>query len=129
MIRRPPRSTLFPYTTLFRSIVEGPRNYGRLVRPECARESLETAAFRDVCPHREVAVFHFPFSTIFQLRRSENRKNAAIPASFELNCKLPKLRTWVRFPSPAPVTLFSTNNLAMCRGGKKIGRASCRERV
>src|SRR3712207_7041379 len=23
MIRRPPRSTLFPYTTLFRSIVEG----------------------------------------------------------------------------------------------------------
>src|SRR5437879_4701900 len=32
---------------------------------------------------------------------------------------LPKLRTWVRFPSPAPVTLFSTNNLAMCRGGKR----------
>src|SRR5687767_15628805 len=24
MIRRPPRSTLFPYTTLFRSAVEGP---------------------------------------------------------------------------------------------------------
>jgi len=24
MIRRPPRSTLFPYTTLFRSIVRGP---------------------------------------------------------------------------------------------------------
>src|SRR2546427_4236378 len=24
MIRRPPRSTLFPYTTLFRSLVEGP---------------------------------------------------------------------------------------------------------
>ena len=44
----------------------------------------------------------FPFSIIFQLRRSENRKNAAIPAFFELNCKLPKLRTWVRFPSPAP---------------------------
>src|SRR5256885_12039671 len=25
MIRRPPRSTLFPYTTLFRSLVVGPR--------------------------------------------------------------------------------------------------------
>src|SRR5690554_7382298 len=25
MIRRPPRSTLFPYTTLFRSVVEGVR--------------------------------------------------------------------------------------------------------
>ena len=33
----------------------------------------------------------FPFSIIFQLRRSENRKNAANPASFELDCKLPKL--------------------------------------
>src|SRR5260370_42303809 len=46
----------------------------------------------------------FPFSIIFQLRRSENRKNAANPAFFELDCKLPKLRTWVRFPSPAPET-------------------------
>src|SRR2546427_4274402 len=26
MIRRPPRSTLFPYTTLFRSQPDGPRN-------------------------------------------------------------------------------------------------------
>src|SRR5256885_11574903 len=25
MIRRPPRSTLFPYTTLFRSLLSGPR--------------------------------------------------------------------------------------------------------
>src|SRR3712207_7079325 len=30
MIRRPPRSTLFPYTTLFRSLAEGERAYGRL---------------------------------------------------------------------------------------------------
>ena len=44
----------------------------------------------------------FPFSIIFQLRRSENRKNAANPAFFDLDGKLPKLRTWVRFPSPAP---------------------------
>src|SRR5258708_14861491 len=28
MIRRPPRSTLFPYTTLFRSDVQEPRNRG-----------------------------------------------------------------------------------------------------
>src|SRR2546427_5924992 len=28
MIRRPPRSTLFPYTTLFRSIAEGSVQYG-----------------------------------------------------------------------------------------------------
>src|SRR2546430_17686404 len=33
MIRRPPRSTLFPYTTLFRS-AERLRDRGGLVRPE-----------------------------------------------------------------------------------------------
>src|SRR5437879_9523754 len=33
MIRRPPRSTLFPYTTLFRSVVEaqGASNYSRRI--------------------------------------------------------------------------------------------------
>src|SRR3712207_8920727 len=37
MIRRPPRSTLFPYTTLFRSparVVLGPARADRLVRAE-----------------------------------------------------------------------------------------------
>src|SRR2546430_11618987 len=41
MIRRPPRSTLFPYTTLFRSLAEGPRGLkafllfdGELLRAE-----------------------------------------------------------------------------------------------
>src|SRR5688572_31311459 len=36
MIRRPPRSTLFPYTTLFRSIV-GANVYVRGTAPETAR--------------------------------------------------------------------------------------------
>src|SRR6266705_5484932 len=39
MIRRPPRSTLFPYTTLFRSAHDGGRAAGppeRHVRPACA---------------------------------------------------------------------------------------------
>src|SRR5688572_31748850 len=34
MIRRPPRSTLFPYTTLFRS--SGPRSTNRLTTPSTA---------------------------------------------------------------------------------------------
>src|SRR2546427_5708909 len=33
MIRRPPRSTLFPYTTLFRSIPAGPRRHRHAGRP------------------------------------------------------------------------------------------------
>src|SRR6266850_149993 len=40
-----------------------------------------------VCVHRGADAPFF----IFQLRRSENRKNAANAASFELDCKLPKL--------------------------------------
>src|SRR2546422_7818581 len=32
MIRRPPRSTLFPYTTLFRSLFEGQDPIGRAVK-------------------------------------------------------------------------------------------------
>src|SRR5256885_12550643 len=37
MIRRPPRSTLFPYTTLFRSACCG--NRSRRCRPPCLRRS------------------------------------------------------------------------------------------
>src|SRR5258708_20614128 len=43
MIRRPPRSTLFPYTTLFRS----PRSdEGRFRFPRCRRRDKEIRAWR-----------------------------------------------------------------------------------
>src|SRR3989441_13193800 len=36
MIRRPPRSTLFPYTTLFRSLASGlPQRLGLVTRSRC----------------------------------------------------------------------------------------------
>src|SRR5256885_16909264 len=37
MIRRPPRSTLFPYTTLFRSSLEHAQDLHRAVHPERRR--------------------------------------------------------------------------------------------
>src|SRR6266516_7017029 len=43
MIRRPPRSTLFPYTTLFRS--PGPRSAARSARSEAPAQ-------RQTCPGR-----------------------------------------------------------------------------
>src|SRR3989454_8380605 len=46
MIRRPPRSTLFPYTTLFRSLVEGP------VRRPIERQLLETDDVGPPCGDR-----------------------------------------------------------------------------
>src|SRR3712207_7082132 len=43
MIRRPPRSTLFPYTTLFRSLV---RTRDRKARAEPARRAAITGGHR-----------------------------------------------------------------------------------
>src|SRR5260221_5805281 len=43
MIRRPPRSTLFPYTTLFRSHRDGTAPFGIQTRPE-GFQRLGTAA-------------------------------------------------------------------------------------
>src|SRR2546430_12067820 len=43
MIRRPPRSTLFPYTTLFRSYA-----------------APEPAGFRDIGPEASAAYYHAP---------------------------------------------------------------------
>src|SRR2546429_3627527 len=48
MIRRPPRSTLFPYTTLFRSVVaQGPsKSSGALSSKTAAMPSWDSAADR-----------------------------------------------------------------------------------
>src|SRR3712207_7353755 len=44
MIRRPPRSTLFPYTTLFRSRPAGRRDGGNLRGPQLASDEGEGVA-------------------------------------------------------------------------------------
>src|SRR2546422_4684943 len=49
MIRRPPRSTLFPYTTLFRSRATGPGG-GR--SPPSVAPAGSAAPARDPCPRR-----------------------------------------------------------------------------
>src|SRR2546422_6714900 len=47
MIRRPPRSTLFPYTTLFRSQPHAARNGGPAIRRRVGGESCVVRACRD----------------------------------------------------------------------------------
>src|SRR3712207_5031736 len=49
MIRRPPRSTLFPYTTLFRSLVRFPETTRRSCDPASAPPESHTA-FADAFP-------------------------------------------------------------------------------
>src|SRR5438034_6067002 len=46
MLRRPPRSTLFPYTTLFRSLSDGSAPSCRAKSPLCGISSLMTSAPR-----------------------------------------------------------------------------------
>src|SRR5256886_13835104 len=52
MIRRPPRSTLFPYTTLFRSpraSERGPRSYVLRVSPYCLSRAQRNARVAPRC--------------------------------------------------------------------------------
>src|SRR2546430_12547368 len=54
MIRRPPRSTLFPYTTLFRSILSSATAqtaYRRPARPSC----ITCSSRRTISPRRAAA--------------------------------------------------------------------------
>src|SRR3712207_8133403 len=46
MIRRPPRSTLFPYTTLFRSDADAPFRYVRFREPPYGERELRDVAAR-----------------------------------------------------------------------------------
>src|SRR5258707_4071981 len=59
MIRRPPRSTLFPYTTLFRSILQIARQVG--YAPNLAARALSVAKADTkigVCVPREIHFFY-----------------------------------------------------------------------
>ena len=57
MIRRPPRSTLFPYTTLFRSIVEGRKVRSRLIS---SRETARLMGLSDdyILPDKYNEAYH-----------------------------------------------------------------------
>src|SRR5256885_3279840 len=52
MIRRPPRSTLFPYTTLFRSVYRG-EEIGAVIEIEAAQEKLVRLAVTAVLGDRK----------------------------------------------------------------------------
>src|SRR4051812_49444901 len=54
MIRRPPRSTLFPYTTLFRSQPPYAPDGHRARCQCCPAASSQSRAFRDVCGREPV---------------------------------------------------------------------------
>src|SRR5258708_31164079 len=84
MIRRPPRSTLFPYTTLFRSPVAGNRT--DLIQYESGCTQLQHRM--EYCPRRRGAIFHtvLKLSTSGLIRSEEHTSELQSPD--HLVCRL-----------------------------------------
>src|SRR2546422_7015841 len=84
MIRRPPRSTLFPYTTLFRSPVwlqkpESDANFERLTRILLENESIVTSAFGS---HNVRSIAHAQaLAEGLGIDRSRDRKSTRLNSS------------------------------------------------
>src|SRR2546422_3710039 len=82
MIRRPPRSTLFPYTTLFRSpnVEDDARFYGGVVQADPGRVPQHAAARRD-----RVALAE-PRAQVFGERSEEH--TSELQSRLHLVCRL-----------------------------------------
>src|SRR3712207_9045087 len=115
MIRRPPRSTLFPYTTLFRSYAyspKGTRSYARVPRNRGKNTTLLASMSLGEGMGPCLAVEGATSATIFE--------------SYLERALAPTLRSG---------QIIVVDNLSAHKGERvrelieEIGRASCRERV
>src|SRR5256885_7768016 len=102
MIRRPPRSTLFPYTTLFRSILSG------ILRPDGGRVEVDGRdPFAD--RQRHVGRIGVVFGQRSQLRSEEHTSELQSPCNLVCRLLLEKKKTprYSNFPPhPAPPSLY-----------------------
>src|SRR2546422_4814516 len=80
MIRRPPRSTLFPYTTLFRS----PRLHATQVAPDALGGGTGRGRAGEACPTGGAPV---PFQALDLARRSEEH-TSELQSRLHLVCRL-----------------------------------------
>src|SRR2546430_5638718 len=103
MIRRPPRSTLFPYTTLFRSAGQGPRN---LLTGGLSEQALAAVLI-------PAAQWH-PYPTIRD-RADWEAVPQEIRAGFVREAQQSLGTAWERIPA--------TVTLQYIRNGNQIGRA------
>src|SRR5690349_22552871 len=93
MIRRPPRSTLFPYTTLFRSVE---RDEPRLAwcQPLCLRRQLgiDRKSTRLNSSHVEISY------AVFCLKKKKKKKNKKATTNYCLNTLYCKNLSTHRYP-------------------------------
>src|SRR3989442_11746568 len=95
MIRRPPRSTLFPYTTLFRSPPPRQRLHGVLV--ELIVDSM----------HKLDAVHR----TIFPDRKSTRLNSSHVRISYAVFCLKKKKKTKIKINSKEHIINFISANM------------------
>src|SRR5438132_3663447 len=75
MIRRPPRSTLFPYTTLFRSVNDPPSQKELVQQPPSAQDdqpSIDRKSTRLNSSHTVISY------AVFCLKKKKKKKNKII---------------------------------------------------
>src|SRR2546427_2888267 len=85
MIRRPPRSTLFPYTTLFRSVLVGVPHGVRARLGECKLEVVKRLV-GDGTNAREGGESQPPKGDVFRLRSEEH--TSELQSQSNLVCRL-----------------------------------------
>src|SRR5260370_42407715 len=108
MIRRPPRSTLFPYTTLFRSHIAEPRRRSGLVVSRCREALPRTRALAS--RHRgqvPASVFPARIAGSRPALRCQNR-SAQPPGHRQMIGEPPEWALWVMVGLLAFVMLLPT---------------------
>src|SRR3712207_7696949 len=99
MIRRPPRSTLFPYTTLFRSagnVPLMPRRAATVTQADIART---ICAWRDAgVPAERLRVVHRPDGVAVEVDRKSTRLNSShANISYAVFCLKKKKKSSITF--------------------------------
>src|SRR3989442_8590788 len=98
MIRRPPRSTLFPYTTLFRS-VRGREHPGSRLPPTSPRSTARAAARRGCRMRLKLALAFLVVTFLFivtHLDRKSTRLNSShVRISYAVFCLKKKIKALV----------------------------------
>src|SRR2546427_9096718 len=99
MIRRPPRSTLFPYTTLFRSLVQIPRAF---FHREAARLGFSLAPEQPFA----VGMFFLPTDRAARDRKSTRLNSSHSQISYAVFC----LKKKKKIPKDTHTTTIQTYN-------------------
>src|SRR5256885_10885740 len=79
MIRRPPRSTLFPYTTLFRSL--HPRIHAAILARRDREDDQASLDEHEIEPFDLVCVNLYPFQEVIAKRGVRDRKSTRLNSS------------------------------------------------